>query len=81
MNWPGKQSVRGVRKKYPGFWQDPRTLEVLRQVKHGSLEEAQATKRLLALPAMPDHKESDVNWYIRDYERDGWPDERRRSPN
>lgn len=73
MEWPGEQSVRGVRKKYSGFWQDPRTLEILRQVERGSLPEDQATKRLRTLPAMPGHKPSDVWWYIRYYNRNRWP--------
>lgn len=74
MEWPGDQSVHRVRKKHRGFWQDPRTLEVLRHVERGALSEDQATKMLRTLPAMPSHRPSDVRWYIRKYNRDGWPD-------
>ena len=35
MDWPGKQSVHGMRVKERGFWKDPRTLAVLLRVKQG----------------------------------------------
>lgn len=73
MDWPGKQSVRGMLVKKRGFWKDPRTLRVLWDVKKEALSEVQATQILRTLPAMLGHRQSDVHWYILRYDRKGWP--------
>jgi hypothetical protein len=73
MDWPGKQSVPGMRVKESGFWKDPRTLKILWRVKQGALSERHATTILRTLPAMAGHRPSDVRWYVRHYDRNGWP--------
>jgi hypothetical protein len=71
--WPYPPSVnsrhtdRGPQKrKRSGFWQDPRTLTVLRCAAGGCMTYAAAVRRLLVC-------DDDVQYYIAEYRRDGWP--------
>ncbi len=55
-------------RKPPGFWQDPRTVTILRCVQQGCMTHDEAARRLLVVG-----NPSDVWWYITHFNNQGRP--------